>query len=181
NNDFQLVFKEIETLKSEINNLRNEKGILTENISLTVSKNLIDLEKINSEISEMEIEIKNLKIFSSVSGIISDLEYNPGEMVKKGAAVIKVSTLENPVLVAYGNAFSMKNIKVGMKAKVISDKRKIYGKVISVSPIMKKIKSLTTSFETANTYAEILIEFDDPELALKYISIGQRLVVKIYF
>ncbi len=73
-------------------------------------------------------------------------------------------------------------MKVGQKVRIFSSARqKIRGKVVTVSPVMEKVKYLTPSYEMENTFTKIEISFDNKDEALKFTTPGERLFVRIYF
>jgi SPX domain protein involved in polyphosphate accumulation len=51
----------------------------------------------------------------------------------------------------------------------------------SLVPVMEKVKALSSTFETVNTYSRIVIDFVDPANAMKVITPGERLFVRIQF
>jgi multidrug resistance efflux pump len=154
---------------------------MSSNSTVLAAKSLIDLDKINAEILEVEDEINHLTIISPSMGIITDINYQSGETVKDGDVIAEIADISNVWITAYGNSYSRKNIKTGNYVQIYTnDNLKIDGSVKSVSPVMEKVKSLSTSFETANTYLKIEIDFDDPETALENLTPGERLFVRVF-
>ncbi len=181
-NDSIATSNEIETRKKNIRSLRNKKKMFMENVSLIADNHLIRLQELHSKLNELEKEAVELNITAPVSGIISEINCELGESVGKGKNLIEISTHENFRIIAYGNSFSRQKIKKGMMTAIFcSNGKKIRGKVETVSPIMKKVKAITPTFETANTYTEIKILFADPKEAKKNLTSGERLFVRIYF
>ncbi len=174
--------KEVETFQSMIDIFKDQKIMLSSNVSLIASKHLIDLDEINSKIHDLEQNIANLKIYAPAEGTVTDIYYKPGEKIKSGNVVAEIATIQNIWVIAYGNSFSRRRITPGQKVKVFcGNGKKIFGKVVSVSPIMEKVKALSSSFETVNTYSKIEVRFDDEESVRKNVTPGERLVVRIYF
>lgn len=174
--------KELETIQSMIDILKAQKSMLSSNVSLIASKHLIDRDEINSKIHDLEQDIANLKIYAPAKGTVTDIYYKPGEKIKSGDVVAEIATIQDIWIIAYGNSFSRRSISPGQKVKVYcGNGKKIFGRVVSVSPIMEKVKALSSSFETVNTYSKIEVHFDDDEAAWKNVTPGERLMVRIYF
>jgi len=179
-NDSLLVFKEMETIQSILSLQKEEKYILNNNGSILASKYLIDLDKVTAEISDLEQEIENMTITSPINGIVTDIRNRPGEKVKNGDAIAEISDMGKIWVIAFGNSYSSQKIKVGNKAIIhCGNGKKIKGEVATVSPVMEKVKALSSSFETVNTYAKIEIVLDDQKLALENLTPGERLFVRV--
>ncbi len=179
-NDSLLAFKEIEAIENIISLQNAEKYILNSNESILASKHLIDLDKVNADINDLEQNIANLTITSPVKGIITDIRNRPGEKVKNGDVIVEISDMDKVWVIAYGNSYSSQKIEIGSVAKIYcGNGKKINGKVTTVSPVMEKVKSLSSSFETANTYTKIEIIFDNQQLALENLTPGERLFVRV--
>jgi multidrug resistance efflux pump len=181
-NDLRLVNKEIKSNKSEIELYKQQKALYRENVSLIAEKYIVELAKINSEISELEDEKKSLNIYSPAAGNITKLNFSKGENVKKGDQVAELSNVGKMWIIAFGNSFSRQKIKKGMKVKAYcTNEKKVYGKIESISPIMDRVSSLSTKFETVNSYTKIEILLDNNEDATNNLTPGERLFVRIYF
>jgi multidrug resistance efflux pump len=173
--------KKIISIQNIIQIQEAQIDIIGTNSSVLAAESLIDLDKINAEILEVENEISNLTIISPIKGIITDINYQSGETVKDGDVIAEIADLSNVWVTAYGNSYSRKNITVGNYVQIYTnDNLKIDGSVKSVSPVMEKVKSLSSSFETANTYLKVEIDFDDPLTALENLTPGERLFVRIF-
>jgi multidrug resistance efflux pump len=174
-----------ETVKSSqniIDLLKARKKILSSNVDILASNYLIDLNNVEANINNMQAEIQNLKVYSPIAGIVTDINYRPGERIGKGDVIAEIADLSNVWVIAYGTSFSRHTVKIGQKVKIYcSSGEKVWGKVVTVSPVMEKVTSLSTSYETANTYTKIEIKFDDMQAALKLITPGERLFVRIFF
>jgi multidrug resistance efflux pump len=194
--DFWDVNKEFSELKSDsltalqiikssqniINLLTARKNILSNNVDILASKYLIDLNDVEADIHDLQEELMNFRIYSPISGVVTDINYVPGEKIDKGDVIAEIADLSNVWIIAYGTAFSSHRVKVGQKVGILTDrKHKIWGTVITVSPVMEKVKSLSSTFETVNTYTKIEVKFNNMEDALKYITPGERLFIRIYF
>jgi len=180
-NDSTLIHQEIEAARKIIRMQETHREILKSNVTILASKNQIELDKINSEISELEQDIENLTIVSPLNGVITDLRNRPGEKVKNGDVIAEISDIDSIWVTAYGNTFSRNKLAIGNKAVIYSkNNEKIYGEVMAISPVMEKVRSLSTSFETVNTYTKIEIAVDDSKTALQNITPGERLFVRIY-
>ena len=181
-NDILLTSSEIETKNKYIQSLKNKKSMFTENVSLIAENHLINLQELRSKLNELEKEAEELNVAAPISGIISEINCGLGESIGKGKNLLEISFEENIWIIAYGNSFSRQKIQRGMKTMIFcTNGEKIQGKVETVSPVMKKVKALTPTFETANTYTEIKILPDDPDEARNNITSGERLFVRIYF
>ena len=181
-NDLTITFNEIETKKKNIKSHQNKKKMFMENTSLIAENHLINLQELHSKLNELEKEGEELNVTAPISGIISEINCKLGESIGKGNNLIEISFEKNIWIIAYGNSFSRQKIKRGMKTRIFcTNGEKILGKVETVSPVMKKVKALTPTFETANTYTEIKILCDHPDEARNNITSGERLFVRIYF
>ncbi len=172
----------IESATSLIANLNEKKQLVRKNNTLLNSKYQGDLDKINSELAELKAEIAELEIYSPIDGYLTDVSLMGGELVEKGDEIAEVSDLKRVWIMAYGNSVTSKKMPVGNQVVIYAAKNKeLTGKVFSVSPIMDKVKSLSSSFETVNTYTKIEIKLDDLDEALKYITPGERLFVRVSY
>ncbi len=179
-NDSLLAYSKTETTQSIISMQQAEKSIFKSNSSILASKYLIDLDEVNAKINSLEQDIANLTIISPIKGILTDIRNRPGEKVKNGDVIVEISDMDKVWVMAYGNSYSSQKIEIGSAAKIYCGNGKVIkGKVATVSPIMEKVKSLSSSFETANTYTKIEIIFDDQQFALKNLTPGERLFVRV--
>ncbi|MCF7918564.1 MAG: HlyD family efflux transporter periplasmic adaptor subunit [Candidatus Cloacimonetes bacterium] len=179
-NDSLYAAGKITTLSSMIDLLSVKKGIINSNVSILASDYLIDLDKVYAEINYLEDEINNLTVISPVTGVVTDINFRPGEKVKKGDVIAEIADLSNIWLTAYGNSFSRHSIEAGNAVTIYCENGKdIYGKVISISPVMEKVKALSSTFETTNAYTKVEIAFDDMQKAQQYLTPGERLFVRI--
>lgn len=179
--DSLYITQKLNTVNDIITLQKNQEELLKNNSSLLASNFLIDLEKINAKILEVRNEISYLSIDSPAKGIVTDINFLPGETVKAGDIIAEITDLSNVWISAYGNSFSRKNIKIGNYVQIYaSDNVIIDAFVKSVSPVMEKVKALSDAYETANTYLKIDIQFDNPKLALQNLTPGERLFVRIF-
>jgi HlyD family secretion protein len=149
---------------------------------MLASKHIIDLNEVEADLNDLQEEIKNLNIYSPIDGIITDLNYRAGEKIDIGDVVAEIADLSNIWITAYGSSSSRQKVKIGQKVRVFCDcKEKLWGEVVTVSPVMEKVKALSTSYETVNTYTKIEIKLINISEALKYITPGERIFVRIYF
>jgi len=180
--DSLVAFETVKSSQKIIRLLQALKDIISGNADILASKYLIDLNDVEADINDLEEEIKNLKVYAPIAGIVTDINHLPGEKIDKGDVIAEVADLSNVWVIAYGTSYSRHKVKVGQKVRIISESRKnIAGKVVTVSPVMEKVKALGSNFETANTYTKIEIKFDDMEAALRSVTPGERLFVRIYF
>lgn len=178
--DSLIISEKISTIESIIELLTIQQEILLNNDNILAGKYLIELDKVNSKIIDLESEIEELTIISPISGVITDINYRSGEVVEKGEVIAEIADMRNIWITAYGNSYSRQKINEGNKVKIYYDGQSyITGKVTSVSPVMEKVKSLSSSSETANTYSKINITFDDINQAIHYVVPGQRLFVRV--
>jgi multidrug resistance efflux pump len=179
--DSLLAMETMQTSQSIIKTLQERKKILSQNTNKISAKYELDMIDVLVDINELEEEIKNLHIVSPINGVVTDINFRPGEGVEETDVILEIADLSNVWIIAYGDSQSKHRISKGQKVRIRSGSgKKIWGKVISVSPVMEKVTSLSTSFETVNTYSKIEIAFDDMEDALNYITPGERLFVRIY-
>ena len=174
------VFKEIKAYQNLVKMQNSQKKILENNSLILTSKNQAELDKIKAEIDEVTLNISNLVIVSPLDGVVTDLRNRPGEKVKNGDVIAEISDVNNIWLTAYGNSLISKKLKINNKVVIFaSNREKIVGKIISISPVMEKVKSLSASYETVNTYSKIDVAFENTQQALANLSPGERLFVRI--
>lgn len=172
----------VKSSQNIINLLQARKKILSGNAEILAARHMVDINKVEADISDLESSVERLMIVSPIAGVVTEINFNPGERVAKGEIVAEVADLTNVRVIAYGSSSNRHKIEVGQKVVVYAgNNKKIEARVAAVSPVMEKIRSLSTSFETVNTFSKIEIKFDDLEDALKYITPGERLFVRIYF
>jgi multidrug resistance efflux pump len=181
-NDLHLINKEIESNKRKIELFKQQQALYKDNVSLIADKYIIELAKINSKIIEKEDEVASLNVYSPATGYVTKLNFNPGENVNKGDQIVELSYIGKMWIVAFGNSFSRQKITKGMKVKVYcTNEEYIYGKIVSISPIMDRVSSLSTKFETVNSYTKIEINLNNNEDAANNLTPGERLFVRVYF
>lgn len=173
--------KKIETVNMLINEQQERINIIKKNPTLLAGDNLVELERVNTEIQDVKNDIARLSINSPARGIVTDINYISGETVKEGDVIAEIANLNSVWIDAYGNSFSRRNVKQGNYVQIYADDTIIDGYVKSVSPVMEKVKSLSAAYETANTYLKIEIKFDNPAYALKLLTPGERLFVRVFF
>jgi len=186
-----LEFKELETdsmrfasnitfLEDEIILLNKNKSLISNNVSLLASKQLIEREEVNTNIIELESNLANLQINSPATGTVTGMFYKPGEKVQSGDVIAEIATLNKIWIIAYGNSASRQNINPGQSVTIMcNNKSKLSGSVVSVSPVMEKVKSLSSNYETINTFSKIEVQFDDEGAARNNLTPGERLFVRI--
>jgi multidrug resistance efflux pump len=168
--------------QSIINLLQARKKIFSGSADILASKHLIDINKVEADISDLQASVEKLKIYAPISGIITDLNFSPGERVSKGDVVAEIADLSNVWVIAYGSSSNRHKVDVGQKVIIYAgNNKKISGKIVTVSPIMEKVRALSSSFETVSTFSKIEIKFDDMQEALKYVTPGERLFVRVHF
>jgi multidrug resistance efflux pump len=181
-NDSLTALQIMKSSQNIINLLLARKKILSNNVDMLAAKYLIDLNSVDADINDLEQEVKNFHIYSPISGVVTDINYLPGENIDKGDVVAEIADLSHVWVIAYGMSSASHRIKSGQKVRILCDaKHKLWGTVSTVSPVMEKVKSLSSSFETANTYVKIEVNFINMGDALKYITPGERLFIRIYF
>jgi multidrug resistance efflux pump len=162
--------------------LQARKKIFSGNANMLASRHLIDINKVEADISDLQASVNKLRIFSPISGIVTDINFSAGERVSKGDVVAEVADLKNVWITAYGSSSNRHKVQVGQKVVVYAgNNKKVPGFVTAVSPVMERVRSLSSSFETVSTFTKIEVRFDDNQEALKYITPGERLFVRIYF
>ena len=180
-NRLKILENEFKSLKKEIAFLEEEKILFSENVSLIVADYLLKLEQINSRLNAQKNQQKNLQICSPIDGFITDILIEQGEFVGEGNNIAELSSQKKIWIIAYGNANCSKAVKSSMKVAVYcSNGKVIYGKVNSIAPIMERIKSLSGTFETVESYTKIEIFLDDLTEAKKHITPGEKINVRIF-
>lgn len=176
------VYEDLETEKDALKILLKEKEIYSNNKALTSPKDLDNLIELESELVEVETAINHLEILSPIDGIVTELKYIPGEKVEKGDIVAEITDTSLIWIIAYGGSSIKNKIMPGQKVDVYTgDNQILPAKVESVSPIMERVKSLSSSYETSNTYIKINIKFNDLTSAMQHFISGERLFVRIHF
>ncbi|NCU26814.1 hypothetical protein EOM86_08865, partial [Candidatus Nomurabacteria bacterium] len=77
----------IETIKSSqniINLLQARKSIISNNVDILAAEYVIDLNEVDAKIKDLEEDLKSLQVYSPIAGIVTDINYLPGENVNKG-------------------------------------------------------------------------------------------------
>lgn len=172
----------VKSSQNIINLLEARKKIMSSNVDILAARYLIDLNEVEANIAQLEQELKGLLIYSPITGVVTDFNYRPGEKIGKGNVVVEIADLSNVWIIAYGTSSSRHKVKPGQKVRIYcSGKNNIMGKVTAVSPVMERVRALSTAFETVSTFTKIEIKFDDMKEALMYITPGERLFVRIYF
>ncbi len=175
-----MITKELEASKTVLKMQKAQRDIINSNTAILASKNLIELDKIRVDIADLEHDIENLTILSPLDGVVTGLRNRPGERVKNGDVIAEISDISDVWLTAYGSSYSNRELKEGNKVTIYSNnKEKIAGVVFSISPVMEKVKSLSATSETVNTYTKIKIGFIDHNEAMKHLTPGERLFVRI--
>jgi multidrug resistance efflux pump len=179
-NDSIRTVSRIILFEDELSLLQKTKNLLSTNASLLASKQQLELENINNRINELETNMDNLQINSPVHGIVTGTFFKQGEKVESGDVIAEVATMEKIWIVAYGNSASRQKIKLGQEVTIMCNNRtKLFGSVVSVSPVMEKVKSLSNTYETVNTFSKIEIKFNDERLAKDNLTPGERLFVRV--
>lgn len=174
--------REITINQNIIDLLNAQKDLYAKNVNLLAARYVINLSEVDTEISDLEEDIRNLLIYSPIRGIITDINYQPGERIGRGREIVEIADLSRVWVIAYGNSYTRHRARVGQKVRIYTGSgKKICGKVVTVSPVMERVRALSTSFETVSTFSKIEINFDDQEEALNYLTPGERLFVRIYF
>ena len=179
-NDSTVTVQEIGLTETGLEILHEQKSFLLENPELYAPDYYLKIENVRSELNRLEREAENLNVVSAIWGTVINTYFQLGENIAIGQTVAEVSNLRNTRIIAYGNTFSRKNVIVGMKVSIKSDlEEEFFGSVYSISPVMKKIKSLASQNETTNTFTEIVIHFDNLEEAKTHFTPGERLFVNV--
>jgi hypothetical protein len=180
--DSLVAYESVQIYQKLINTLDNQKNIVQKNANILVARYMVDLDKVLTDINDLEEEIKSLFVRSPSKGVVTDLNFQPGESVEDGDVIVEIADLSRVWVIAYGDAHLRHRAKVGQKVRIYTASgKKIWGEVVTVSPVMERVRALTTSFETANTYSKFEIIFEDQDEALQYITPGERLFARIFF
>lgn len=162
--------------------LTTKERLLRQSKDDQLAKYQLKRDELDHTIEDVELQIANLTIKAPVNGIVTDISKRPGEEAERGDVIAEISDLDNIWITAYGNSFSTKKIQPGNRVIIYgNDGEHLSGVVRTISPVMEKVKALSTSFETVNTYSRIVIDFVDPANAMKVITPGERLFVRIQF
>jgi multidrug resistance efflux pump len=162
--------------------LTTKERLLRQSKDDQLAKYQLKRDELDHTIEDVELQIANLTLVSPINGIVTDLSKRPGEEAERGDVIAEISDLDNIWITAYGNSFSTKKIQPGNKVKIYGNNGEhLSGVVRTISPVMEKVKALSSTFETVNAYSRIVIDFVDPANAMKVITPGERLFVRIQF
>lgn len=180
--DSLIAFETMQSSNNIINSLNERIRMLSEGDHSMSSKYLIEKNEVLIKIEELENSVTNLSVYSPIEGVVTELNYRPGESVAKGNVIAEIADMSVVWVVAYGGADARHKLNVGQKVRIYSkSKNKIWGKVNSLSPVMERVKSQSNMFETVNTYTKIEITFDNEAEVLNYLTPGERLFVRVYY
>lgn len=180
--DSLIASETIKSIQKIISLLQARKQIMSNDENILGSKYVLDLKEVDMVINEIQADMNNFMVYSPINGVVTDINYRPGEKIDKGDVIAQIADFRHIWVIAYGNSVSRHKVKVGQKVHILcNDNKKLWGRVATISPVMEKVSSLGNSSETVNTYSKLEINFDNMQEALKYITPGERLFVRIYY
>ena len=151
--------------KENLNKIKNiTRPEEIESAKANVKRNMVSVDLIRKN-------IEDCTIISPVDGIVSKKFVETGEYVTPGAAVLKLSDLQNVDLYIYVTEEELGKVKLGQKADVTIDtyKDKTYkGEVIYISPEAEFTpKSIQTQEERTKLVFAVKINIPNFEFDLK--------------
>ncbi len=124
-----------------------------------------------AQVSLMEQKLSDSHVISPVNGVVTLRAVEQGEMVQAGAAIVRVSVLENVRLVIYVRETDLGRIRLGDEARVTIDAwpdKTFRGKVIYISPTAEFTpKNVQTKEERVKLSFAVKIEVENPGGELK--------------
>ncbi|MDX1699716.1 MAG: efflux RND transporter periplasmic adaptor subunit [Melioribacteraceae bacterium] len=128
-------------------------------------------ENAKAQVDLIKKQIKDTHILSPINGFIVEKYMEIGELVNKGAAMVKLSDLSRMELTVFVNEENLGKVKLGQIAEVMTDsyKDKSYeGKVIYISPEAEFTpKNIQTKDERTKLVFAVKIEILNPDFELK--------------
>ncbi|HNX01864.1 MAG TPA: efflux RND transporter periplasmic adaptor subunit, partial [Candidatus Cloacimonadota bacterium] len=115
------------------NLLQARKNIMTNNVDILASKYILDLNDVEADINDLQQEVNNFRIHSPISGVVTDINYLPGEKIDRGDDIAEIADLSKIWITAYGSSSSSHQIHPGQRVRVMCSRNKnIMGTVSTV-------------------------------------------------
>ncbi len=162
---YEQTLNQYNSAKENLNKIKNiTRPEEIESAKANVKRNMVSVDLIRKNIEDCTIK-------SPVDGIVSKKFVETGEYVTPGAAVLKLSDLQNVDLYIYVTEEELGKVKLGQKADVTIDtyKDKTYkGEVIYISPEAEFTpKSIQTQEERTKLVFAVKINIPNFEFDLK--------------
>jgi HlyD family secretion protein len=170
-------------VQQENENLANDLKRIHNNMFQIKEENEIELQKLKSEILEIENSIRELNalfelnstIYSPFEGKIIEVMVNPGKVVNAGIPIISIEPIEiskKLEAIVYVNPRDGKKIKSGMKAK-------IFPSTIEVEEYGYIIGEITKVAEYPATHQGMLRTLGNDELVKSFLSIEPPIAITV--
>ena len=131
--------KALEDAESQVKVLERQLTALQS--SLSTSTNSLNAQMGTADIQRLQVadELRKCHIVTPIAGTVLDKYMERGEFASVGKPLFKLADIDNMYLRAYVTTAQLKNVKIGMTAKIFADygngDRKEYtGKVTWISP-----------------------------------------------
>ena len=131
--------KALEDAESQVKVLERQLTALQS--SLSTSTNSLNAQMGTADIQRLQVadELRKCHIVTPIAGTVLDKYMERGEFATVGKPLFKLADIDNMYLRAYVTTVQLKNVKIGMTAKIFADygngDRKEYtGKVTWISP-----------------------------------------------
>lgn len=131
--------KALEDAESQVKVLERQLTALQS--SLSTSTNSLNAQMGTADIQRLQVadELRKCHIVTPIAGTVLDKHMERGEFATVGKPLFKLADIDNMYLRAYVTTAQLKNVKIGMTAKIFADygngDRKEYtGKVTWISP-----------------------------------------------
>ena len=130
-----------------------------------------NLQQAQAAVEAIQIQIDKSELTSPVSGWVTDLSVQPGEIATPGATLLRLSDLDEVKLTVYISETQIGKIKLGQAAQVSVDtfpERTFQGQVTFIAQQAEFTpENVQTEDQRANLVFEVKISLDNPEHLLK--------------
>lgn len=146
-NELQLLIEKNTTL------LRSREVLLEEGkiekdellrLEKEIALNEAELERVRAEIEMDSYNIEHALIVSPMSGMVTEIKFNIGQVVKPNTVLIKISNT-NPIIVSFAmNAFQSQDVRLEMPIEIYVNElpdQKFSGKVAFINPELHRVGS----------------------------------------
>lgn len=165
------LLESIELYQQQLSNLEKEVENALAELEATIGKQ-------RGVLGTLLAEQRQLTLRAEAGGVVMDVAKHEGERVSAGERILTISTGDELRVEAYLEPQQRSSVSPGQPVEIRVDsagRTKLAGRVQGVLPVLKTMPVDTgTTLTLQKTYAIILIEFDQPELAKREVQAGQR-------
>jgi Cu(I)/Ag(I) efflux system membrane fusion protein len=138
---------------------------LIEQLEIRLADAEQDAKQLNSSSLE-ELIAEQCRLEATMPGAVAEVLHQPGDMVKAGDPVVRISNLSTRRIIAFMPEAHRMDLAIGERCRVITDaENRIYhGTVKSITPDIRRLPVNTGFNDLLLRGRRILIEVDDGEL-----------------